>query len=81
MPDVRDWEPRSALDGGADGLDIIRRIIVNAPDYLTAEGVLIMEFGFGQADKVRLEAGRNFGSVKILKDLSGLDRFLVASVD
>jgi release factor glutamine methyltransferase len=78
MPDVKDWEPVSALDGGADGLDHIRRIIDYAPDYLTEDGLLVMEFGYGQVEKVKLEANRNFAEVEILKDLSGIDRFLVA---
>lgn len=43
--EVRDFEPRSALDGGADGLDFYRRIALDATKYLARGGMLIMEVG------------------------------------
>ena len=42
-------EPRMALAGGDDGMDIVRRIIEEAPDYLSAEGVIVCEIGYGRA--------------------------------
>lgn len=53
QPDVRDFEPRLALDGGPDGLDLVRRFVPQAASHLVAGGVCLFEFGFGQADRVR----------------------------
>jgi release factor glutamine methyltransferase len=80
-PDVRDHEPRPALYGhGEDGLDEVRALLAQAPSRLAGEGVLMMEFGFGQADAVRAELARVEGLrlVEILRDLQGLERTLVA---
>jgi len=51
-PEVRDFDPRTALDGGSDGLDCYRAIAATAPALLTAGGTLVVELGFGQADAV-----------------------------
>lgn len=51
-PEVRDYEPREALDGGADGLDYYRRIIPAAPDYLLPDGWLLLEVGIGEVPDV-----------------------------
>ena len=48
-PDVRGYEPRIALDGGADGLDILQRITTGARAHLETNGELIMEVGEGHA--------------------------------
>lgn len=71
-------EPRMALDGGVDGLDIIRRIVSLAPDYLNARGTLALEIGAGEADKVcALFDGKCWdGGVK--KDFAGIERFVFA---
>lgn len=52
QPEVRDFEPREALDGGADGLDYYRRIIPDAADFLVRDGWLLLEVGIGQAKDV-----------------------------
>jgi release factor glutamine methyltransferase len=52
-PEVRDYDPRSALDGGADGLDFYRRFAVDARPFLRTGGRLMLEFGDGQADAIR----------------------------
>ena len=57
-PEVREHEPRLALDGGPDGLDAIRGLIAQAVSRLTAGGHLIVEFGVGQEDGVRQAAAR-----------------------
>ena len=78
--EVRDHEPSMALDGGADGLDIIKRIIKEAPDHLVSGGLLLMEIGEEQGDQVlslAVESGR-YSQAQILKDLTGKDRFLKA---
>lgn len=71
-------EPPLALDGGADGLDIIRRIVFAAADYLNPHGTLALEIGAGQASAVcaMFDAARWEGGVK--KDFAGVDRFVFA---
>ncbi len=73
--DVRDHEPHLALDGGADGLDLVRRIVDEAPAFLSPGGALALEIGAGQADAVAplLEA-RGFRDVRRTKDYGGHER-------
>ncbi len=52
-PEVRDFDPRLALDGGADGLDFYRRLANGAADFLKPRGKLMLEFGDGQADAIK----------------------------
>ncbi len=75
QPEVRDYEPRLALDGGADGLDIYRRIAVEATKYLNRGGVLIMEVGQGEAQEVvKLFKGNAYAM--IIQDFNGIDRYV-----
>jgi release factor glutamine methyltransferase len=75
MPDVRDFEPKMALDGGADGLDFVRRIVDDAPAQLVPGGVLAMEIGAGEApDAARLLEARGFKRVTITRDLARIER-------
>jgi len=53
QPEVCEHEPRTALDGGADGLDFYRRLAVEAPPFLTAAGRIMLEFGDGQERALR----------------------------
>jgi release factor glutamine methyltransferase len=80
QPDVRLHEPRSALDGGADGLDIIRRIVADAPRYLVPTGCLLIEIACEQADAVSqlLTANGNYAEIAVLKDLSKQPRVVRA---
>ena len=73
-------EPRTALDGGEDGLDFYRRIVRTAPDHLRLGGHIIFEIGFGQAGEVRdiLQASGVFKVTKIEKDFNGIDRVVIA---
>ena len=80
--EVKDHEPVLALDGGSDGLDIYRRILQKAPEYLTQGGCLMMEIGCDQADPIKelaAQSGR-FCYIKVKKDLAGLDRVVIAKV-
>ena len=52
-PGITDFEPRLALDGGADGLDLVRRIVSEAAGWLAAEGTLALEVGFDQSESVK----------------------------
>ncbi len=73
--EVKDYEPRLALDGGADGLDIYRRIAQEAPKYLTRGGMLIMEVGIGEAKEiVKLFKGNSY--TMIAQDFNGIDRYV-----
>ena len=79
MPDVRDYEPRPALDGGADGLDAYRIIAEGAAARLRAGGLLAVEVGIGQAADVAAlfkAAGLCHGSVR--RDLAGMERVVLA---
>ena len=78
MPEVRDHEPRPALDGGEDGLAVIRRLIDEAPSHLLAAGALVMEIGADQGPRAIELAGNRFSAVRIERDLAGLERVLVA---
>ncbi|HET9929482.1 MAG TPA: peptide chain release factor N(5)-glutamine methyltransferase [Polyangiaceae bacterium] len=73
--DVRDFEPRLALDGGEDGLDLVRRIVDQAPNFLEPQGVLALEIGFDQASAVaELFAARGFRDVVRDRDYAGIER-------
>ena len=78
-PAVR-HEPAMALYAGPDGLDAIRKIVVQAPDVLTGAGALIMEFGHTHADAVRdlIVAGGAFAEPRILRDHQNIERTAVA---
>ena len=74
MPEVRDYEPRSALDGGADGLIFYRRICEIAPEILHKSGLLVFETGFDQGTEVSELMREGFENVRVIKDLGGNDR-------
>lgn len=80
MPEVRDHDPVTALDGGPDGLSFYRRIAAEAGAHLSPGGCLLLEIGAGQGKAVRSlleEAG--FADVRIEKDYSGRDRVVTAA--
>jgi release factor glutamine methyltransferase len=72
-------EPRLALDGGPDGFDLYRRLMSQAAAVVAPTGGMFFEIGYDQGQLARDEASRYFSErdVKILKDLSGRDRFVV----
>lgn len=74
--DVAKFEPHVALDGGADGLMLIRRLLGQAPSRLASPGLLLLEIGADQGDAAVELARRAFpdGAVSVLKDYGGLDR-------
>jgi release factor glutamine methyltransferase len=77
-PEVRDHDPRAALDGGADGLDFYRRLSREAPAWLKPGAPLLLEFGDGQAPALLAlfqDGGWRLEAVE--KDLSGADRILI----
>ena len=77
---VRDYEPHLALDGGDDGLDLIRRLLTGAARHLVAGGRLYVEMQFDQA-AAAMELARAAGGwtdLQILRDLGGRERALFA---
>ena len=75
MPEVRDFEPENALDGGADGLDFYRKITGQVKDYLNPGGYVYMEIGYDQGEAVsELMRNAGFTEVEVIKDLARNDR-------
>lgn len=74
MREVRDYEPRVALDGGDDGLEVWRRIEPAARRLLSPGGWLLGEFGSGQADAILRLFAAPWQSAHIMNDLAGLPR-------
>lgn len=80
QPEVRDHDPRGALDGGADGLDFYRRLASEAADFLQPHGKLLVEFGADQADAISaIFAARQWMIESVQPDYSKRPRFLTAS--
>jgi release factor glutamine methyltransferase len=79
-PEIRDWEPLTALDGGADGLDYYRRIIGAAPIYLGGGGRLLLEIGADLADAVVDLCARAgcYAPASVQRDYAGRDRAVTA---
>lgn len=74
-PEVRDHDPRLALDGGADGLVFYRKIVDRAQDHLKEGGYLFFEIGYDQGDEVsQILADHTFTEIRIIPDLTGLNR-------
>jgi release factor glutamine methyltransferase len=75
-PEVRDFEPRIALDGGKDGLEFYGRALPEVDDYLCPGGWFLTEMGYGQDRFIRriAEGNQALGSFAFVKDLSGKNR-------
>ena len=80
QPEIRDYEPASALYGGKDGLDFYRRIIHESPYFLAAGGYIVMEMGYGQAGRIKelIENENKFINIEITKDMAGIGRTISA---
>jgi len=79
MPEVKQYEPTLALDGGKDGLDIIEELLLQAREKLNPDGCLLVEIGAFQGAAVTHLAKKTFSEarIEIKQDLAGLDRLLV----
>lgn len=74
-PEVRDFEPGIALDGGEDGLTFYRKIVEGSAEHLVRGGYLFFEIGYDQAEAVsKLMADAGFKEITVVKDYAGLDR-------
>jgi release factor glutamine methyltransferase len=79
MPEVREYDPFRALDGGVDGLDFYRRIAEQAPHHLNPGGFLALEIGQGQAHSVMaLLKDVGFCDIAVLQDYAGIERVVHA---
>jgi release factor glutamine methyltransferase len=76
--EVREWEPREALDGGADGLEIYARLVPDALRLLRPKGSLVLEIGSGQGKSVPALFDGQWRSPAVVNDLAGLPRVIVA---
>jgi release factor glutamine methyltransferase len=77
-PEVR-RDPSVALDGGPDGLAVIRRLVQDAPKVLTGGAFVILEVGFDQADRVAdLMRAQKFRDISVESDYQGVRRFVTA---
>lgn len=80
MPEVRDHEPRMALDGTEDGLYFYRRIIEEAGKYLVSSGMLFFEIGYDQGQAVsELMRTEGYCDVQVVQDYAGLDRVVLGT--
>jgi release factor glutamine methyltransferase len=75
---IREFEPASALRGGADGLDVFRELAAGAGDFLSSGGLLAVEIGEGQADAAAeiLESAGTFADIETIRDLAGRQRVI-----
>ena len=80
MPEVREHEPRMALDGTEDGLYFYRRIIEEAGRYLVSSGMLFFEIGYDQGQAVsELMRAQGYREVQVVQDYAGLDRVVLGT--
>ncbi len=79
-PEVRDWEPRLALEAGADGMRVLAPLVAGAPRHLAPGGLLALEVGADQSDRVvRLVRDTGaFAPVRVVTDLADRERMVLA---
>jgi release factor glutamine methyltransferase len=79
-PEIREWEPMTALDGGVDGMDIYRRIIGEAHEYLAPGGHIVLEIGadLGKTVAELFTSSGFYGPVSVYPDYAGKDRVIAA---
>ena len=79
QPEIRDWEPLNALDGGRDGLVYYREIVPAARQILNDTGILMFELGDGYAQSLKkMFENSGYSSIEILKDYSGKERIILS---
>lgn len=80
QPEVRDYEPRGALLAGVEGIEFHERLIHDSREFLSPDGLLVMELGQGQAPLVRraAEDAGGYTGVQTVKDEAGIERVLIA---
>ena len=79
-PEVKDFEPEKALDGGKDGLIFYRRIAESAYKYLNKEGKIFLEIGYDQGEDVRrIFEEKGYKNIRVLRDYSQNERVMICS--
>ena len=76
--EVLAYDPLLALDGGQDGLDLVRRISEESVNYLAPNGLIYMEYGINQTEDIFALFEKHFDNIEIVKDYSGIDRYIKA---
>jgi release factor glutamine methyltransferase len=78
-PEIREHEPREALDGGPDGTAVLERLLHQAPSHLRPSGRLLAEIGWDEGERLQCVARKCFpgAQIAVKKDLAGLDRILL----
>lgn len=79
-PEVREYEPAMALYGGQDGLEAIRRILHDAPEWLSPGGLILMEIGYDQKEAALMlaDGSGRYDKTEIMKDYAGIGRIFKA---
>ena len=78
-PEVRDYEPKRALDGGEDGLDFYKILAKEGKNYLKRSGIMFLEIGYDQGESVpELLLEEGYKHVEVMKDLAGQNRVVKA---
>ncbi|MBF0473065.1 MAG: peptide chain release factor N(5)-glutamine methyltransferase [Nitrospirae bacterium] len=78
QPEIRLYEPLEALDGGVDGLDLYRKILNQAPEYLNLDGMIVFEIGDDQGDDIKIIAkDAGFINIEIKNDLANKNRMAI----
>jgi len=77
MPEVSKFEPRIALDGGKQGLEIIKKILASAPQRLAPKGWLLLEIGKGQSKKLENLSQTGLKLINLVKDYQGIERIAI----
>jgi release factor glutamine methyltransferase len=76
-PEIRDWEPPEALDGGEDGLEFYRKILSCSADHLADDGFMVVELGQGEAGEVaKIAEETGLRPVSVVRDFAGIERVL-----
>ncbi|MEW6602407.1 MAG: HemK/PrmC family methyltransferase [Nitrospirota bacterium] len=79
QPEIREWEPIGALDGGADGMIFYREIIPQAGKFLKTNGILMLELGAGCADEAEnMMNDAGYTDITVRKDYAGIERTIQA---
>lgn len=77
QPEIREWEPLEALDGGRDGLHFYKGILQNSADYLTDNGSIVLEAGDGEAeDIIKIARDSGLKCLSVIKDYNDIERIL-----
>ena len=76
--EVKNYDPKIALDGGDDGLDFYKIIANESVKFLKQNGMIFLEIGFGQAEMVKKILKKNFEKIKVVNDYNNIERIIIA---